>query len=210
MADLTQSCCGSAVSPLLSPQAEQFLGLLERKGIVPNQEITSEKARLADSALRKNMYHNTRLMLQNYREIAWALECFPTRVAEELDRPLHDLDALLTAVDGQLALDNIRLENRLECVKKSRILIDRINEAITVLRQKPGNGQKMYDIIFQTYITPEKLTHDELLYRLNISDRHYYRLRQQAINILSIRLWAAPAGSLDAWLEVLMLLEEGC
>lgn len=94
-------------------------------------------------------------------------------------------------------------------MKKSRLLMDRINEAITVLRQKPKNGQKMYDIIFQTYITPEKLTHDELLYRLDISDRHYYRLRQQAINILSIRLWAAPSGSLDAWLEVLVLLEEG-
>ena len=155
------------------------------------------------------MYHNTRQMLQHYRDIAWALECFPARVAEELDRPLHNLDALLTAVDAQLAMQNNRLEHRLECVKKSRLLMDRINEAITVLRQKPKNGQKMYDIIFQTYIIPEKLTHDELLYRLDISDRHYYRLRQQAINILSIRLWAAPSGSLDAWLEVLVLLEEG-
>lgn len=72
-------------------------------------------------------------------------------------------------------MQNNRLEHRLECVKKSRLLMDRINEAITVLRQKPKNGQKMYDIIFQTYIIPEKLTHDELLYRLDISDRHYYR-----------------------------------
>ena len=33
------------------------------------------------------------------------------------------------------------------------------------------------------------------------------RLRQQAVNILSIRLWTAPAGCLDAWLELLTLLE---
>lgn len=209
MADLMESRCGSLPTARLTPHAEQFLSLLERKGIVPDQEITNEKARSADKALRKNMYHNTRQMLQHYRDIAWALECFPARVAEELDRPLHNLDALLTAVDAQLAMQNNRLEHRLECVKKSRLLMDRINEAITVLRQKPKNGHKMYDIIFQTYIIPEKLTHDELLYRLDISDRHYYRLRQQAINILSIRLWAAPSGSLDAWLEVLVLLEEG-
>jgi hypothetical protein len=34
-----------------------------------------------------------------------------------------------------------------------------------------------------------------------------HRLRQQAVNILSIRLWTAPAGCLDAWLELLTLLE---
>jgi hypothetical protein len=32
-------------------------------------------------------------------------------------------------------------------------------------------------------------------------------MRQQAVNILSIRLWAAPAAELDSWLEVLTLLE---
>jgi len=34
-----------------------------------------------------------------------------------------------------------------------------------------------------------------------------YRLRSQAFNILSLRLWAAPAEELDSWLEVLTLLE---
>jgi hypothetical protein len=80
-------------------------------------------------------------------------------------------------------------------------------EALTVLRQKPGNGELMYKSLFLTYIAPENLSHTEILYRLNISSRHYYRVRQQAINILSIRLWAAPTKELDAWLEVLTLLE---
>lgn len=67
MADLMESRCGSLPTAQLTPHAEQFLSLLERKGIVPDQEITNEKARSADKALRKNMYHNTRLMLQHYR-----------------------------------------------------------------------------------------------------------------------------------------------
>ena len=66
----------------------------------------------------------------------------------------------------------------------------------------------MYSVIYQTFITPDKLSHANILYRLNLSDRHYYRLRQQAVNILSIRLWTAPTGCLDAWLEVLTLLED--
>ncbi len=156
---------------------------------------------------RKYAHQNTQMMLKHYRDIVWALECFPEQVAEELDRPLKDLDALLSMVDTQLSMGNTRLEHRMLSIKQSRLLLDRNNDALTVLRQKPGNGEMMYNIIFQTFVTPDKLTHQEILYRLDISDRHYYRLRQQAVNILSIRLWTAPAGCLDAWLEILTLLE---
>ncbi len=171
--------CGKPPECGPSPKAEEMLSLLERRGIVENPEIPSEKRRRMEQALRKNMYHNTQLMLKSYQDIVWALECFPERVAVELNTPLEDLDHLL----------------------------DRVNDALTVLRQKPGNGEQMYSVIYQTFITPDKLTHANILYRLNLSDRHYYRLRQQAVNILSIRLWTAPAGCLDAWLEVLTLLE---
>ena len=69
--------------------------------------------------MRRNMYHNTTLMLKYYRDIVWALECFPEQVAEELDRPLKDLDALLSTVDTQLAMGNSKLERRLQNVKQS-------------------------------------------------------------------------------------------
>ena len=207
MADLKATRCGELPKNEFSPQTEQLIALLERRGIVEDPSIVNEKARQAEQALRRNMYHNTQMMLKHYRDIVWALECFPQQVAEELDRPLRDLDTLLSAVDTQLAMGNAKLEHRLLGIQKSRLLLDRINEALTVLRHKPGNGEMMYNIIFQTFLTPEKLTHTEILYRLSISDRHYYRLRQQAVNILSIRLWTAPAGCLDAWLELLTLLE---
>lgn len=207
MADLKATLCGDLPKNDLSPQTEQLLALLERRGIVEDISIQSTKARQSEQALRRTMYHNTQMMLKHYRNIVWALECFPEQVAEELDRPLKTLDTLLSAVDTQLAMGNAKLEHRMQSIKQSRILVDRINDALTVLRQKPGNGDMMYQIIYQTYITPEKLNHDDILYRLNISDRHYYRLRQQAVNILSIRLWTAPAGCLDAWLEILTLLE---
>ena len=207
MADLKATLCGELPQNEFSPQTEQLISLLERRGIVEDPSIVNEKARQAEQALRRNMYHNTQMMLKHYRDIVWALECFPEQVAEELDRPLKDLDALLSMVDAQLAMGNTRLEHRMLSIKQSRLLLDRINDALTVLRQKPGNGEMMYNIIFQTFVTPDKLTHQEILYRLDISDRHYYRLRQQAVNILSIRLWTAPAGCLDAWLEILTLLE---
>lgn len=199
--------CGEAPVGAQDDTTEELLSLLTRRGVLGDREITNDRVREAEQSMRRASYHNTQVMLKNYRDIAWALECFPERVAEELDRPLKDLDALLSVVDTQLAMNNAKLEHKLLSIKKSRLLLDRINDALTVLRHKPGNGELMYDIIFQTFITPDKLTHAALLYRLGISDRHYYRLRQQAVNILSIRLWTAPAGCLDAWLEILTLLE---
>ena len=207
MAHMKASLCGEDFESASPAQAEQMLSLLERRGIVEDPDIPNEKRRRKEQELRKNMYHNTQMMLKNYRDIVWALECFPERVAEELNQPLENLDQLLGTVDLRLALGDTRLEHKLLSIKKSRLLLDRVNDALTVLRQKPGNGEQMYDVIYQTFITPDKLTHANILYRLNLSDRHYYRLRQQAINILSIRLWTAPAGCLDAWLEVLTLLE---
>ncbi|MDR0906584.1 MAG: hypothetical protein LBN00_10510 [Oscillospiraceae bacterium] len=191
----------------MTERSEAFLSLLTKRGLLEDPEIGDEKVRQAVKAKKRNMYHNTQLMLQHYRDITWALECFPANIAEELDRPMGDLDALLSLISAEIGMNNEKLENRLMSVQKSRLLLDRINEALTVLRQKPGNGEMMYNILYLTYIAPEKLRHNDILFRLNISQRHYYRVRQQAINILSIRLWAAPAGELDSWLEVLTLLE---
>jgi len=185
----------------------ELLQMLTDRGLLEDPNIGDEKIREAVKKKKRNMFHNTQLMLQNYRNIIWALECFPINIAEELDQPLSDLDALLSLVSAEIGMNNIRLENRLLSVQRSRLLLDRVNEALTVLRKKPDNGELMYRLLYETYITPDKLSHADILYRLHISSRHYYRLRQQAINILSIRLWATPTGELDSWLEVLTLLE---
>lgn len=81
------------------------------------------------------------------------------------------------------------------------------NEALTVLRKKPDNGERLYNLIYTTYIAPDVLNHQEILYRLTLSSRNYYRLRQQAISVLSIRLWATAAPDVDFWLEMLTLIE---
>ena len=100
-----------------------------------------------------------------------------------------------------------KLESRLQNVQKTRLLLERVNEALTVLKKKPGDGERLYELIYLTYISPESLTHPELLYRLNTSSRQYYRWREQAINILSIRLWAAITKQGDFWLEMLTILD---
>ena len=188
-------------------RSDALIDFLTRRGVLADEDIADDKIRAAKAEKQRMMFHNTRLLLENYRNIAWALECFPDTVADELEQPFESLDTLLDRVDAEIGMGNRKLEGRMESVRKSRLLLDRINEALSVLKRKPGNGQKLYELIYLTYIAPDKLTHTDLLFRLDLSSRHYYRLREQAIKIVSLRLWSAPSSETDSWLEVLTLLE---
>ena len=137
----------------IAEKSQAFINLLTQRGILANPKVTDKKIRAARQKKDRDSYHNTLLLLQNYRTLVWVMECFPETFAEELDRPFSDVDELLEQMDLQLAM------------------------------------------------------HKELLYRLNLSSRQYYRFREQAITILSIRLWSAPAADVDFWLEMLTFLE---
>ena len=188
-------------------QSDAMIGLLTDRGILPDTGIENEKVREARKEKQKNTYHNTMMLLQHYRTIVWLFECFPESVAKELEKPFEGVDTLLEQVDLEVSWGNRKLESRLEGIQKSRLLLDRVNEALTVLKKKPEDGERLYKLIYMTYIAPERLSHNELLYRLDMSSRHYYRLRQQAITILSIRLWATPDTEVDVWLDMLTLIE---
>lgn len=187
--------------------SDPIIALLTSQGLLGDGNIDDEKKRAAMQEKQRNCYHNTLMLLKHYRDIAWTIECFPEAVAEELDVPFRQTDELLSCVDTEIAMGNRRLENWMSGMQKSRLLLDRVNDALTVLKKKPEDGERLYQLIYLTYIEPEKLNLTEILYRMDMSPRHYYRLRGQAVKILSIRLWSAPAKEVDYWLEILTLLE---
>mgnify|MGYP005763362659 CR=1 FL=1 len=189
--------------------SEEVLTVLLKRGYIGDSRIANEKARIAQSNKQRKAYHNTELLLKNYRNIAWMLECFPDAIAEELDKPFKRTDEMIDKLDVELAMGNRKLENRMEGLRKTRLVLDRINEALTVLKRKPGDGERLYELVYLTYISSESLSHQDLIYRLNLSTRHYYRLRESAIEIISLRLWSSPSGEVDAWLEILSALESG-
>lgn len=189
-------------------QSEAFIGLLTKRGVLGDQRINDEKIRAAQQEKRKRAYHNTEMLLKHYRLFVWVITCAPQDIAEELEKQYETVDELLNQLDFEMAMGNHKVERHMESVMNSRMLLKRLDEALTVLKNKPDNGEKLYELIYLTYIAPEKLSHKELLYRLNISSRQYYRLREQATSILSIRLWSAPSSSVDFWLEILTLIEK--
>ena len=94
-------------------QSDAFISLLTKRGILGDHEIDNEKIRTAQQKKRQTSYHNTKMLLQHYRTIAWVLECFPTDVAAELDTPFEHIDQLIDKVDMEMAMGNRKLEGRM-------------------------------------------------------------------------------------------------
>lgn len=185
----------------------EIIELMIENGMLPDKNIEDEILRLKRQQIRKKSYHNTLLLLQNYRTITWLLECFPEDIAEELEVPFEGVDTLFEKMELSMAWENKKLEWRLKTLEETRLMIDRLNEALTVLKKKPDNGERLYSIIYYTYIYPEQVSHKELLLRFDLSTRHYYRLRKEAISIISVRLWSTPSVNVNIWMEMLTLLE---
>lgn len=190
-------------------QQDILLQLFTKRGLVGDKNIANERSREAQQKKQQTAYHNTELLLKQYRNIAWMIECFPETIAEELEQPFENVDQVIERLDLEMTMGSRKIENRLESIRKTRLVLDRVNDALTVLKRKPDDGERLYELIYLTYIAPESLNHNELLYRLNLSSRHYYRLREQAISILSIRLWSAPNKDVDFWLELISAIGDG-
>lgn len=187
-------------------QQEILLQLFTKHGLIGDKSICKHTE--SSQYKRQQMaYHNTELLLKQYKNISWMIECFPETIAEELDQPFESIDKVIDRLDLEMVMGNRKIENRMESICKTRLVLDRVNDALTVLKRKPEDGERLYDVIYLTYITPEQLSHNEILYRLNLSSRHYYRLREQAISILSIRLWSAPNKDIEFWLELISIAE---
>lgn len=191
----------------ISRQSEAIFDFMKKTGIVPDHQIANEKIRQVKQDVAKNAYHNTKVLLENYRSFQWVLECFPQTLAKELEQPLDSLDMLLDKIDIEMSMGNRKLESKMQAVAKSRVLLDRVNDALTILKKKPGDGERLYNVIYESYISPTEQSYNKVIEKLDLSVRQYYRLRKEAIQIISIRLWAAPEKDVDQWLEVLTLLE---
>ncbi len=189
--------------PSAASNDEAVLSFLRERGILADESITPQQV---EEKKRKEAYHNTLLLLSNYRNILWQTDSELDTIAAELNLPLQKLDAVLSRIDAEIGMENRRLELRLERLAKTRQLLDRINDALTTLKYKPDNGPLLYDLIFLTYISEEKLHQTDVLYRLNISRRHYYRLKEQAVSIISLRLWSVPSSNIDLWLDLVSML----
>lgn len=115
-------------------KVQGLMDLLMAQGVLEDTSIDNVERRKAQQARLEKLYHNTQILFSPYREIPWTLECFPETIAQELDKPFENLDTLLDRVDSEEGMGNKKLENLVEGVHKSRLFMDRIHDAPTVLK----------------------------------------------------------------------------
>ena len=77
-----------------------------------------------------------------------------------------------------------------------------------MLRKNPDNGEEMYQIIYKTYFAPPAGSVEILFNDLGITHRRYYKLRKKATMLLSLFLCSAPSSEMEAWMEIVYVLEE--
>ena len=192
----------------LSGNEKRFIDFLLNSGYLADPKIENQEVREKRQEDNRKIYHNTQLMLQHYRDLAWVLEGIPSELKAELDIPFADLDALISRLDLELSLNNRRLESRIDALIKSRALVDRLNEAISFLRTKPGEGELLYQIIYHTYIGKKTHSFYDLIELVGLSKSRYYTLRKRAITMIGVKLWSVPDEKLELWLELLSYFEQ--
>ena len=197
-----------ALEQALKDKNPQLQDYLAATGVIGDETIKDPEVRKTQQKKRKHLYHNTQVLMENYQTMLWVIENFPAAVAEELSEPMAETDRLLERIDLEFAMENHRLENRIRTIAKSRSLIDRVNVALTMLRSKPGDGEDMYQVIYQTYIKPEFTDIWDLFSKLALSRRRYYHLRGNAFGLMSLVLWSGPSAEITRWLEIVEILEE--
>ena len=172
-----------------------MLDLLVSRGVVEDKRIVNPKVRLDKQKRNQMAYHNTELLLKHYRDIVWLLECFPDTIAEELEEPMKNVDELIDKLDLEMAKGNRRVENRMKSLEATRLMLDRINDALTVLKKKPRDGEMLYELIRLTYIDQEKLTHTR---RLRQISRRYTERRRLNLPKMSLKNLNKPGRCIRA------------
>lgn len=142
-------------------------------------------------------YHNTLKLLKNYRDVVWNLEIsgsdlqseFRAQYGSNLDECLNGLEA------AGVSLAGTRIEGFARSLERSRKMLQLVNNAIQLMREKHKRGELYYWILFYSYLSPKEYgSVADILAALEahfspLSSRTFYIRREEAIKTLSSILW---------------------
>ncbi len=143
------------------------------------------------------LYHNTLLLLKNYRDVVWSIEAsvaqleinFEIEYGSKIDEFLE----LSYAAGADLSGTDI--EEQMRTVERNRKMLRIIDRAIELLKKKHKDGRLYYAIINYTYLSDEEFeTTENIINRLEkdefyISSKTFYRRKKEAIKCFGNLLW---------------------
>lgn len=185
---------------------DDLISVLQKRGLIPDVEITDDKLQNLKQKKAKREFRNTKLLLEQYRTIVSAVSSLPKQIAYELDTPLKDIDDLINKCDIAFTYGDEIVETEIRGVHRTKQLFDIVNKALTAMKTMSDEGELYYKILYYTYIDKKKLKIDEIPPILEISRRTYFRKRDDAIRLFSSILWLAPSRELDLWIDFVTIL----
>ena len=143
-------------------------------------------------------FHNTKELLKKYRQV---MMCVCENL-DEIETNINDIGdrfailAEFTRIED-IDLSEVKLENHIRCMERTRQMIKLINSAIAKLRKYDINGEEFYWILYLKYIcdNSEKCKNDmDIIDKMcdegiPISTSTFYRRHNMAIDALSNILW---------------------
>jgi hypothetical protein len=139
----------------------------------------------------KNIYHNTKLLLQLYSKVLWRIE----HSLKEMNTECFYLnknslaEAIESLMDMNTDLDRLNLENRLESLDVSKVILELINKALVLLGAYPEKGERYFDLLNKMYVINYRYSENEMLEYLNIGRTTFYKEKKDAIHMLGVILW---------------------
>lgn len=142
-------------------------------------------------------YHNTQLLLRNYRCAVWNLEMELSQICDSYpmntDGSLED--KLFYMEEAGASYYGSHLQRQASNARMTWQMIQYIDKSLSLIRHKHYDGELYYLILYYSYIAPEK--HYTLLEQLDLLQHHgiylsrrsFYRRRKEAVCLLGSVLW---------------------
>ena len=133
-------------------------------------------------------FANTKLLLENYRNIQIAINC---RGEDEIFKDDSTKISEISCVSANVPITNTQLKKMISA--DNYRLIGYLEHCIDNLRVYSGRFEKYYSVLFYTYLSLEKYEFEEILKKTGLKKTAYYTNLEQAITTLSTCMWGVSA-----------------
>lgn len=94
----------------------------------------------------QNLYHDTWTLLKKYRDVKWSLELSVRQVQNRFQLEYGtSIDNFLESM--YLAISESKLNNHVKCIAQSHKMLQVMESAVSLLRQKHKHGETFYWIL---------------------------------------------------------------
>ena len=143
------------------------------------------------------LYHNTKLLLEKYRDVVWSIEASVAQVNTnfeiEFECRIDEFLDMCYAAGADLTGTN--LEEQMRTVERNRKMLKIIEKSLDIIHQRHKFGELYYQIIYLTYMSPEPFENVNAVIEelcdlgFAMSAKTYFRKKKAAVTCLSTVLW---------------------